>query len=64
MKLEHKLLSLKQVCQLYSISKSKIYRDKAAGLFPEPYKLPGNCVRWRIDELQKWESKLVSVVED
>ena len=55
---EYKLLNLHQVVELTGVSKSKIYRDKRVGLFPQPLRLGKNCVRWRTDDIVDWISSL------
>ena len=53
-----KLLTLREVEEITGVSKSKIYRDKRIGLFPQPLRLGKNCVRWRTDEIVDWISNL------
>ena len=55
---EYKLLTLREVEEITGVSKSKIYRDKRAGLFPKPLRLGKNCVRWRTDDIVDWISCL------
>ena len=42
-----RLFTQKEVCSLFQISKTKLYRDIAAGLFPRPITIGKTSVRWR-----------------
>ena len=61
MKLSMKLLRLSQVCELYSLSKSSIYRKRQTGEFPQPISLGGNSIAWRTIDLDRWEKSLQEV---
>ena len=61
MKLTMKLLRLSQVCELYSLSKSSIYRKRQKGEFPQPISLGGNSIAWRTIDLDRWEKGLQEV---
>ena len=58
MKIEHKLLSLKQVVEMVCLSKSTIYRWMDVGKFPKPVSLGGKSVRWRTVDIQEWMKEL------
>ena len=58
MNYENQLLSVKQVCELTSISRSTVYRKVDAGTFPPPVHLGGNMVRWVLRDIQNWIQKL------
>jgi len=62
MKIENRLLRLPQVMEITSLSKSSIYRYEKAGIFPKRLSLGSNCVAWRSNDIDKWNSNL-SVVE-
>ena len=46
MNIEKRLLCLKEVMDLTSYSKSKIYREMKEGTFPKNINLGSNSVRW------------------
>jgi|9_EtaG_2_1085328.scaffolds.fasta_scaffold07517_2 prophage regulatory protein len=54
MNYENKLLSIKQVCDLTSVSRSTIYRKVDDGSFPPPVRLGANMVRWLLTDVVKW----------
>jgi len=58
MKEDFKLLTLKDVIKITSISKSKIYRDVKDGGFPSPLRLGSNCVRWNSNDIMDWVATL------
>ena len=58
MNYENQLLSVKQVCEITSISRSTVYRKVDAGTFPPPVHLGGNMVRWVLRDIQNWIQKL------
>lgn len=58
MKGDFKLLTLKDVIEITSISKSKIYRDVKVGNFPTPLRLGSNCVRWNSNDIIDWVATL------
>lgn len=58
MNYENQLLSVKQVCEITSISRSTVYRKVEAGTFPPPVHLGGNMVRWVLRDVQNWIQKL------
>ena len=47
-----RLFTQKEVCSLFQISKTKLYRDIAAGLFPRPITIGKTSVRWRGIDLE------------
>ena len=61
MNLGMKLLRLSQVCELYSLSKSTIYRKRRSGEFPQPISLGGKSIAWRTIDLDRWEKSLQEV---
>lgn len=60
-----KLLSLKTVLELCSISRSSVYRQIKAGYFPEPVRVTGGAnarrIAWREDDILKWLSERQNV---
>tara|TARA_S200002703_G_scaffold25249_1_gene21799 strand:- start:386 stop:724 length:339 start_codon:yes stop_codon:yes gene_type:complete len=59
MKIEQKLLTLKQVIEIVSLSKSTIYRWIESGRFPKPLNIGGNSVRWKTSDVHDWIEGLV-----
>ena len=51
-------LSVDQVAQRFGVSKDSIRRWKRRGDFPAPVKLGGTTTRWRLADIEKWESQL------
>lgn len=49
-----KMLKIKQVEKLVSISESTVYKLVKQGLFPEQVRISTRCVRWRLSEVQEW----------
>lgn len=52
-------LNVEQVAKRYSVSKDTIWRWRRNGDFPLPIQLGGKTVRWRLSDLEKWESRCV-----
>jgi prophage regulatory protein len=50
-------LSDRQTAGRYSVSRPTIWRWVSEGNFPKPVKLSPGCTRWKISELEKWESE-------
>ncbi len=61
MNFDMKLLRLSQVCELYSLSESSIYRRRQKGEFPKPISLGGRAIAWRTIDLDRWEKSLQEV---
>ncbi len=49
-------LTDKQVADRYSVSRTTPWRWVEKGRFPKPVKLSPGCTRWRVSEIQAWES--------
>jgi len=49
-------LSIRDVARRYSISRRSVWRWTSRGLLPQPYRLTEQCVRWRLDELEKCDA--------
>ena len=52
-----KILKLKEVLELISISKSTLYNEINEGRFPEPIKLSRRSVGWLIEDVHNWRDK-------
>lgn len=50
-------LSVDQVAHRFSVSKDSIWRWKRKGDFPTPVKLGGTTTRWRLTDIEDWESQ-------
>ena len=61
MNFDMKLLRLSQVCELYSLSESSIYRRRQKGEFPQPISLGGKAIAWRTIDLERWQKSLQEV---
>ena len=51
---EDRLLRLRDVCEIVAVGRSTIWRWVRAGTFPEPIRVGGSAVRWRLSTIQKW----------
>lgn len=49
-----KLIDLKKVKDLLSVSTATIYRWMDNEGFPKPLKLSANCARWKENEIVEW----------
>tara|TARA_Y100000815_G_scaffold111406_1_gene100025 strand:- start:402 stop:575 length:174 start_codon:yes stop_codon:yes gene_type:complete len=50
-------LSDKQVSERYAVSRKTVWDwAKADPTFPKPVKLSPGCTRWKLDELEAWET--------
>jgi prophage regulatory protein len=52
------LLRLKDVCRLFGISRSTIYKRVSEESFPAPLRISERSVRWRMTDLADWSSGL------
>ncbi|WP_297776017.1 helix-turn-helix domain-containing protein [uncultured Roseovarius sp.] len=52
-------LSVEQVAKRFSVSKDTIWRWKRNGEFPAPVKLGGTTTRWRLSDIEEYESQLI-----
>lgn len=53
-----RLLKLKHVRELTTLSKTSIYNKMAAGNFPKPVKLGPKAVAWRARDIEEWINHL------
>ena len=58
MDLNKKLLTLKEVVALVSMSRSTIYRGMEAGWFPRPLKIGSRMVRWTVADIDAYLDRL------
>lgn len=49
--------TVKQVAERYGVGPATVWRWSRKGPFPKPVKLGDNCTRWRLADLEKWESE-------
>ncbi|MBQ0750533.1 MAG: AlpA family phage regulatory protein [Roseovarius sp.] len=52
-------MSVEQVAKRFSVSKDTIWRWKRNGEFPAPVKLGGTTTRWRLSDIEEYESQLI-----
>lgn len=53
-----KLLKLKDIIVMTSLSKASVYRQMNAGTFPLPIRIGPRSVSWILSEIEEWiESK-------
>ena len=52
-------LSVDQVASRFSVSKDSIWRWRRDGEFPTPVKLGGRTTRWRLADIEAWESQCI-----
>lgn len=52
-KFNFKLLTVKELAALTSLSKSWIYQKVAEGCFPQPIRI-GRNTRWKSTDIQNW----------
>lgn len=50
------LFTDKQIAQRLGISRATTWRWVKNGHFPKPIKISAGCTRWRLTDLEKWES--------
>jgi prophage regulatory protein len=50
-------LSDKQAAGRYQVKRGTVWRWLNEGNFPAPVKLSPGCTRWRVEDLQRWESE-------
>ncbi|WP_366523433.1 AlpA family phage regulatory protein [uncultured Microbulbifer sp.] len=51
MQTEDRLIPIKEVCKMVSISQATIYRMRQRKTFPEPILTSGQIVRWRLSDI-------------
>lgn len=56
---ENLYLSVDQVAVRFSASKDSIWRWRRDGEFPAPIKLGGRTTRWRLADIEGWESQCI-----
>lgn len=52
-------LSIGQLEERLNTSRSTIYRWKASGRFPKAVKLGPGTVRWRLSDIEAWETSCI-----
>lgn len=50
-------LNVKQVANRLAVSVPTVWRWSKAGQMPHAIKLSPGCTRWRVADLEKWESE-------
>jgi predicted DNA-binding transcriptional regulator AlpA len=54
---DDRLMNVKEVAQFLTVSIRKVWRDAAAGVFPQPIKLGPKTARWRLSEVLEYVEK-------
>lgn len=49
-------LTDKQVAKRYNVGRATAWRWVQEGDFPKPIKLSSGCTRWKLTDLEKWET--------
>jgi prophage regulatory protein len=49
-----RLIRLRELVKLLSISRANVYRLMKMGKFPQPIKLAERTVAWRLSEIETW----------
>lgn len=50
-------LTDKQIASRYDVSRPTVWRWlKVDPSFPQPVRLSPGCVRWRLEDIERWES--------
>ena len=45
------------LAERYQVSRATIWRWAQAKRFPDPIKLSAGCTRWRLIDIEKWETE-------
>jgi len=56
----YRLLTVKQVRDIVSLSASTIWERAKQGTFPQPYRLGGKTTRWKSNEVQQWMDNITA----
>ena len=51
------------LAERYQVSRATIWRWAKSDRFPDPIKLSAGCTRWRIADIEHWESEQLKGVE-
>jgi prophage regulatory protein len=54
-----KIYRKKELCELFGISSTTLYRRVRAGAFPKPIQVSENVVGWLSADVEKWFNDLV-----
>ena len=52
-------LTDRQVAKRFGVSRASIWRWMKEEGFPTPLRLTAGCTRWRLEDVEKWESSRV-----
>ncbi|CCO24004.1 helix-turn-helix transcriptional regulator [Maridesulfovibrio hydrothermalis] len=52
-----RFINITEVCQMFGISRTTVYRDIQAGVLPQPMKI-GRRSRWSQNELEKIQEQI------
>ena len=59
--MEERLLRLREVVEITSLSRSTIYRMMNAGQFPQSVKIRSRSVRWKLSDINAWMDSKTSM---
>ena len=48
------LLTVKEVCALLKLSRTRLYKRIEEGAIPRPFHVANRCPRWRREVLERW----------
>lgn len=52
------LIRISDVCEFVGVCRATVYRWISEGAFPEPVRISGTAVRWKVDEIEAWREAL------
>lgn len=52
--MNHRLLTLKEICELVGLSRATIWRLRSAGDFPKGINLTQHSTRWSLADIEEW----------
>ena len=55
--MEQQLLTMRQVSERIGFTQQSVYRWITAGTFPAPLKVGSRAIRFRLAEIEEWESR-------
>ncbi len=62
--LEDRLLTIKDVCDKLSLSKTKIYNMIRSNEFPAGHQLGARCTRWPLSKVENWMRERLAATSD
>lgn len=62
--IEDRLLTIKDVCDKLSLSKTKIYDMIRSNEFPAGHQLGARCTRWPLSKVESWMRERLAATSD